>query len=198
MRLEIDKQYILRNGYITGSMFWNDTSNLWPYTDGTLMWSANGMFCQDPDSKLTVVAEYISPEPKEPLRWATNTIPNKRGIWARLNSWGISVQGVTDKDFDLPMVPGTYCYLGPVPEILPERNIIQRLWLEPVANGIEPQTALHKMHWIADDHKLPAPPNWIKTANTREVRDDHGKQEATTCSDTTKCPNQPATATEEK
>lgn len=192
VRLELGSRYILRNGYITGSMFWNDRNSTFPYTDGTLMWSADGVFCKDHDSQLTVVAEYLGPEPKKPLRWVSNTIPNKPGIWARLESWGISVNGITDVDLDgdLPMVAGTYCYLGPVPEILPERNITQRLWLEPVSNGIEPQTVLYRMHWLADDDKLTMPPNWIKTENTRVVRDE---QEATTSPETTKCSDQPAT-----
>lgn len=120
----------------------------------------------------------VDPEPQQPLRWVENCVPDKPGIWLLLlrdgrvvaETWRFDGKELV-KVADLFCVPDppTRCYLGPIPEILPpKKKVVERLWLEAMANGIEPQTVLYRMHWCVDDNSKAYPINWIRTDNTRE------------------------------
>lgn len=113
-----------------------------------------------------------SAKPKEPLRWVENCVPDKPGIWACLTEREckeISVHDVNESEVKSGyLVATTRCYLGPIPEILPpKRKVVERLYLEAVANGTEPNTVLYRMHWCDDEQTKTHPINWIVTHETR-------------------------------
>lgn len=116
-----------------------------------------------------IVAEYSEPQPQQPLRWVENAKPDKPGIWAVKRDDFEHVYLVDRGDlYSL----GTWCYIGPMPEILPPmKKVVQRLWLERLSSSTQDGTVktVFAEHWIPDDGKNSLPAFWIATPETREV-----------------------------
>lgn len=95
----------------------------------------------------------------EPLRWVENCKPDKPGIWAVLENDRQYVRQVDRLDV---YAKGTWCYLGPIPEILPpKKKVVQRLWVLPQ----DGETGICR--WFCDGEPMAV--GWIRTDETREV-----------------------------
>lgn len=124
---------------------------------------------------MDIVSEYIEPkpdEPKQPLRWMENCKPDKPGIWAwkphgGSGSWGLAKLH-TETDIYTAASGVYWCYIGPIPEILPPlKKVTERLWLE-VTEYIEGEE-LCRSHWFDDATKPEhSEGDWYKTDRTRE------------------------------
>ena len=172
MKLEVGKRYVMRNGETIGPLSeYGGGEFRFTARDNRgrrLSWRIDGSERIDfGEDEFDIVAEYVEPQPQQPLRWVENCKPDKPGIWAK--QCGSTVHIYHRQNDSNPWSKGTWCYLGPIPEILPPvKKVVERLWLEAMANGIEPQTVLYRMHWCVDDNAKAYPINWIRTDNTRE------------------------------
>ena len=114
------------------------------------------------------------PPPSEPLRWVENCKPDKPGIWAwKYADWnGITnISGIiAHADLVHAASSGVHwCYLGPIPEILPPlKKVVQRLWLL-VGRQVDDKTAMYLQQWMDGDSKPYGDADWIRTDETREV-----------------------------
>lgn len=109
-----------------------------------------------------------APKPPEPLRWVENTRPDKAGLWALRSREGMSVYAVTDPD--LLYTKGEYCYLGPVPEILPALKKVRKfMWLEYMdSDALHPGESVYKEHWI-EEGEAPVVDGWLRTDKWTDV-----------------------------
>lgn len=115
----------------------------------------------------------MSFEPQQPLRWVENCKPDKPGIWAwKYADWnGITnISGIiSHADLVHAASSGVqWCYLGPIPEILPpKKKVAQRLWLYKVKH-IGGNCVEYSELWLPDGER-PNDRLWIRTDETREV-----------------------------
>lgn len=102
------------------------------------------------------------------LRWEKDTKPDKAGLWALRSREGMSVYTVTNPD--LLYSKGEYCYLGPIPEILPALKKVRKfMWLEYMdSDACNPGESVYKEHWI-DEGEEPDVPGWLRTDKWTEV-----------------------------
>ena len=114
----------------------------------------------------------MSFEPQQPLRWVENCKPDKPGIWAwQYTEWNnvTNVSGLLSTwDLDNAASKGMrWCYLGPIPEILPpKKKVTERLWVNA---NYEDGTGV--LHWQneSDGDGIPSGAGyWIRTDRTRE------------------------------
>lgn len=180
MKLEVGKRYVLRNGETIGPLSeYGGGEFRFTARDNRgrrLSWRIDGSERIDfGEDEFDIVAEYVEPQPQQPLRWVENCKPDKPGIWAwrydtSRTTRPTKVVDLSEDDCQNCSTNGIeWCYFGPIPEILPPvKKVVERLWLEAMANGIEPQTVLYRMHWCVDDNAKAYPINWIRTDNTRE------------------------------
>lgn len=169
MKLEVGKRYVMRNGYITNAMQETGEEN-YAFKDGTLSWKASGEYSTTGAvSHLDIVAEYVEPQPQQPLRWVENYVPDKPGIWALLFKGEISVHDVNESEVKSGyLAHETRCYLGPIPEILPpKKKVVERLWIMRLGTSGWPAT--YDEQWVIDTHPDPEEGDWIRTDRTREV-----------------------------
>lgn len=120
----------------------------------------------------SVAKARITPPASEPLRWVENTKPDKPGIWAVKGKARDYAHLATESDVadDREFSTGTWCYLGPIPEILPpKKKVVQRLWLLKVRDIARSNCAEYSEHWLGYDEQPTEDGNWIRTDKTREV-----------------------------
>ena len=103
----------------------------------------------------------------EPLRWQENCKPDKPGIWAKLV--GAEVQIYHRHSTSTLWHTDTWCYLGPIPEILPpKKKVVQRLWIRHAKQTAQ-DAAEYVQQWVPCDEQLIGEGDWIRTDRTREV-----------------------------
>lgn len=174
IKLEVGKRYVMRNGVAVGPLR-NYGGGEFQFTDALVKdergrqvsWRIDGMERLDAhQSQFDIVSEYIEPA-SEPLRWVENCKPDRKGIWASRHGRDTYVCNIIRDDFDTFYTSGTWCYLGPIPEILPPRKkVVQRLWLLRKVT-ITGNSAQYDERWSSDGIEIGG--GWIRTDETREV-----------------------------
>ena len=106
--------------------------------------------------------------PKEVLRWVKDTMPDKVGLWVRQASEGMRAYIVTDPRRLYPRAE--YCYLGPIPEILPALKKVRKfMWLEYLgSDACHPGESVYKEHWI-EEGEAPVVAGWLRTDKWTDV-----------------------------
>lgn len=108
-----------------------------------------------------------------PLRWVENCKPDRVGHWAyKVRDSACSYVDLHTED-ELQNVSNGFwwCYLGPIPEILPpKKKVVQRLWLS-YAKQTATDAAEYLQCWLTLDYQLIGEGNWIRTDETREVEE---------------------------
>lgn len=109
-------------------------------------------------------------QPQQPLRWQENCKPDKPGIWAVKGNARDYAHLATESDVrdEQEFSKGTWCYIGPIPVILPPvKKVVERLWVNA---NYEDGTGV--LHWQneSDGDGIPSGAGyWIRTDRTREV-----------------------------
>ncbi len=109
-------------------------------------------------------------EPKQPLRWMANVKPDKPGIWAVKGKVRDYVHFATEADVkdEREFSTDTWCYLGPLPEILPPvKKVTERLWIK-CGQRYATDSAEYMEAWIAENERTVMKDVWIRTDCTRE------------------------------
>jgi hypothetical protein len=106
--------------------------------------------------------------PKEVLRWVKDTMPDKVGLWVRQAREGMWAYIVTDPRRLYPK--DEYCYLGPIPEILPALKKVRKfMWLEYMdSDALHPGESVYKEHWI-EEGEAPDVAGWLRTDKWTDV-----------------------------
>lgn len=162
MKLEVGKRYVMRNGEVTGALECCENLSGW-FKDSRNTWREDGLWSSaDVTGAYDIVAEYVEPEPQQPLRWVENCKPDKPGIWAVLENDRQYVRQIDRLDL---YGKGTWCYVGPIPEILPpKKKVVQRLWID----YCEPNDGKVLFAWFVDGETFKPEGRWIRTDETRE------------------------------
>lgn len=108
-----------------------------------------------------------------PLRWVENCVPDKPGIWAwqtdQLTGVTLNMPGQFNNSLLLSNSFMRWCYLGPIPEILPpKKKVVERLWLEPIKRTAQNAMEFEEA-WLVDEETIQPTGDWIRTDRTREV-----------------------------
>lgn len=170
MKLEVGKRYVLRNGEVTEPLeetsdpvhkFAARAKNIVKRT-----WTESGHWLDgSTDKDLDIVAEYVEPQPQQPLRWVENCVPDKPGIWAYKNGLDETRVAFFDADDIQTCHLQQCCYLGPIPEILPpKRKVVERLWID----YCESHDSKVLFRWFAEGETIQPSGNWVRTDETRE------------------------------
>lgn len=115
-----------------------------------------------------------TPKMTAPLRYKKSK-PDQPGIWAwrfdtSSNLTPVKVVSLSQDDCANASCNGIeWCYLGPIPAILPPlKKVTQRLWLERTNVSIAlTGSATFFEHWLSDDAE--ADSSWIRTDTVREI-----------------------------
>lgn len=171
MKLEYGKRYVTRGGDVSGPLEQNRGGYIpteFPFFCNKLCTSfrpdGTNLATPGEEDYNDLVAEFVEP-PK--LQWAKSIRPDKPGIWLMKypgDKCGAACVNVND---GFLFSKGTWCYLGPVPEIAPAKEqVTLRLYLEEIdEDALSPGDALFKKYWLLPDET--PDPEWVETNTYR-------------------------------